>query len=72
MLEAIAKCEQIAARELNWTYQPSNRIGDHIWYLSDTRAFQLDYPDWSLTYDLDAILAEIFDANRTRWRAGTT
>jgi CDP-paratose 2-epimerase len=71
MLEAITKCEQIAGCQLHWTYQSSNRVGDHMWYLSDTRAFRLDYPNWDLSYDIDAILREIYDANRTRWHADT-
>ena len=68
MLEAIAKCEAITGVRLDWSYQPANRVGDHIWYISDLGAFKRDYPDWALRYDLDAILQEIFEANRERWR----
>jgi CDP-paratose 2-epimerase len=69
MLEAIDKCEGIAGRKLNWVYQPTNRIGDHIWYVSDLRKFQADYPGWTQKYDLDALLRDIYEHNAARWEA---
>ncbi len=48
MLEAIALCEQIAGRELDWQLDPSRRIGDHRWWISDLGEFRRDYPDWQL------------------------
>lgn len=62
MKEAIALCEEIAGRPLSWTYQENNRIGDHIWWISDVRRFQRHYPAWSLKYSLRAILEEIHAA----------
>jgi CDP-paratose 2-epimerase len=67
MLEAIEKCERIAGRKLEWVYQPMNRIGDHIWYISDLRKFQTDYPGWKQQYNLDALLQDIYDHNVERW-----
>jgi CDP-paratose 2-epimerase len=67
MLEAIDKCEKIASRKLEWTYQPTNRTGDHIWYISDLRKFQKDYPGWKQQYDLDALLQDIYSHNAERW-----
>jgi CDP-paratose 2-epimerase len=67
MLEAIEKCEAIAGRKLTWTYSPTNRIGDHIWYVSDLRKFQSDYPDWTQSYSLDALLRDIHSSNIDRW-----
>jgi CDP-paratose 2-epimerase len=67
MLEAIAKCEAIAGRPLTWAYKEANRIGDHIWYISDLRKFQADYPGWRLKYSLDALLQDIYDHNHERW-----
>jgi CDP-paratose 2-epimerase len=62
MLEAIARCEQISGKQLDWTYVEDNRIGDHIWWISDVRKFQAHYPAWQYRYDLDAILREIHAA----------
>ncbi|HEY5910187.1 MAG TPA: NAD-dependent epimerase/dehydratase family protein [Verrucomicrobiae bacterium] len=64
MLEAIAACERISARKLSWTYVEDNRIGDHIWWISDVRKFQQHYPQWRYRYDLEAILKEIHSALR--------
>ena len=60
ILEAIEKCEQITNRKFNFKYSDENRIGDHIWYISDVSKFEKDYPNWSYKYDLDAILFEIY------------
>ncbi|HMJ90493.1 MAG TPA: NAD-dependent epimerase/dehydratase family protein [Candidatus Acidoferrum sp.] len=62
MLEAIELCEQISGRKLDWTYVEDNRIGDHIWYISDVRKFQSHYPHWKYRYDLRGILEEIHEA----------
>jgi CDP-paratose 2-epimerase len=70
MLEAIKICEQIAEKKLNWTYLESNRIGDHIWWISDVRKFKNHYPDWNFTYGIQDILEEIFKKNVGRWTEG--
>jgi len=59
MLEAIALCEQISGRKLVWTYEEENRIGDHIWWISDVRKFQAHYPKWRCQYSVPGILEEI-------------
>lgn len=67
MLEGIRLCEEIAGRKLNWSYSEQNRTGDHIWWISDNGRFADHYPEWSLKYDVPAILQEIHDANVERW-----
>jgi len=67
ILEAIQVCERIADRKLNWSYAESNRIGDHIWWISDLRKFKTHYPEWNLTYGIEEILKEIFLQNSSRW-----
>ena len=62
MLEAIDLCEEISGKKLNWTYVEDNRIGDHIWWVSDVRKFQGHYPAWKYKYDLRGILGEIHTA----------
>ena len=69
MLEAIAMCEEIAGRPLQWSYTDQNRIGDHIWYISDVGKFRAHYPEWRQQYDLRGLLKEIYQLNRARWRA---
>jgi CDP-paratose 2-epimerase len=67
MLEAINICEEITGRRLNWTYQEANRIGDHIWWISDITKFKAHYPKWDLTYNVRDILNEIHSQNAARW-----
>lgn len=62
MLEAIEICEHISQRKLEWSYVEDNRIGDHIWWISDVRKFQAHYPDWSHRYGISEILQEIHAA----------
>jgi CDP-paratose 2-epimerase len=69
MLEAIERCEQIAERDLNWSYSPANRVGDHRWWISDLSQFRADYPEWEIGHDLDSILRDMHDANVERWRS---
>ena len=52
MLEAIALCEEISGRKLSWEYVEDNRIGDHIWWISDVRKFREHYPEWNFRYGL--------------------
>jgi CDP-paratose 2-epimerase len=69
MIEAIALCEEIAGRPLDWSLGDQARMGDHRWWISDLGEFQHDYPGWQLEYDLDGILREIHDQNAERWGA---
>ena len=69
VLEAIAMCEEIAERRLDWTLSDRARIGDHRWWISDLAAFERDYPGWTPRYDVAASLREIHDANCERWSA---
>jgi CDP-paratose 2-epimerase len=66
ILEAIDLCEEISGKKLNWHYEEANRIGDHIWWISDVRKFQGHYPKWRLQYDLRTILEEIHQAVANR------
>jgi CDP-paratose 2-epimerase len=67
MLEAIELCQEITGRELNYSYSEDNRIGDHIWYVSDLSKFKSKYPNWSITYNVSRILQEIYSKNNQRW-----
>jgi CDP-paratose 2-epimerase len=62
ILEAITLCEEISGRKMTWEYEEKNRIGDHIWWISDVRKFQQHYPRWKFRYDLGGTLNEIYGA----------
>lgn len=67
MLEAIDICEKLVGRNLRWRYEETNRIGDHQWWISDTRRFEEHYPDWTPAYDIDGILRDILERAHDRW-----
>ena len=61
MMEAIALCERVAGKKMNAVYHDENRIGDHIWYISDVAKFEKHYPQWKLTWNLERIAVDIFE-----------
>ncbi len=62
MLEAIRIGEEMSGNKLDFSYLEDNRIGDHIWYISDVRKFQDHYPGWTYRYSIHDILREIHAA----------
>ena len=36
-----------------------NRIGDHIWWITDNSKFKKDYPKWKIRYSLKKSLEEM-------------
>ncbi len=62
MQEAIEICERISGNKMQIKYDENNRIGDHIWYVSDVRKFQSHFPDWKYRYTLDEMMQQIHDA----------
>ncbi|WP_018613832.1 NAD-dependent epimerase/dehydratase family protein [Segetibacter koreensis] len=60
MLEAINYCEEITGNKLDYSYSEDNRIGDHIWYISDVSKFKSHYPSWNYTYGIEETLQEMF------------
>lgn len=71
VLEAIAICERLTGRALEYTFDETPRVGDHRWWISDLREFEGDYPDWSLRMTIEDILVEILELNADRWRAAS-
>jgi CDP-paratose 2-epimerase len=67
MLEAIDLCQEITGRELEYSYSEDNRIGDHIWYVSDLSKFKQRYPSWSIKHNIKGILGEIHEKNLEKW-----
>ena len=66
MLEAIKVCEEITGKKMNYKYSETNRIGDHIWWISDLTKFKAHYPKWDYKYDINDILTQIHDGMGAR------
>ncbi len=69
MLEAITMCEEITGNKLSYSYTDNNRIGDHIWYISDVSRFQSHYPEWEFTYGIRETLTEMYYSLKSRVEA---
>jgi len=61
MLEAIDLCQKISGSKINFSYSETNRIGDHIWYISDVNKFKSHYPGWDWKFNLEDTLIEMHD-----------
>ena len=46
---------------LKYRYDPVNRVGDHICYISDLRKIYSHFPNWRMEYDLERIISEIVE-----------
>lgn len=62
MLEAIHLCEDLLGKKMNYSYSNDNRIGDHIWYISDLSKFKKHYPAWEQKYNLEDTVKEIIES----------
>jgi CDP-paratose 2-epimerase len=66
MIEGIKMCEEITGNKMNYTYSETNRIGDHIWYISDMSKFKNHYPLWTWKYSIKDIFSQMFEEMRQR------
>jgi CDP-paratose 2-epimerase len=64
VLEAIDLIEEISGKQVKHVYREKNRIGDHIWYISNVKRFKEAYPDWEYTYDTRKIISEIYEVQK--------
>ena len=62
MQEAIKICEELIGCKMNAQYDNRNRIGDHMWYISDYSKFEEQYHAWTPAHDTLSIIEEVFDA----------
>ena len=62
VLECIDRLQQMADRKITTRYEPANRRGDHICYITDLRKFRSHYPSWNVSRSLDDILEELLRA----------
>jgi CDP-paratose 2-epimerase len=63
ILETIEMLAQMGYH-LRYSYNPTNRVGDHICYISDLRKIRTHFPNWQIKYDLPKIISEIVERRR--------
>ena len=61
ILEAINYVESRVGIEVKIKYTKKNRVGDHIWYISDISKFKKDYPKWKVAHTSESIIDDIID-----------
>jgi CDP-paratose 2-epimerase len=71
MLEAISLIERATGSKINYTYSDTNRVGDHICYISDLSKIKRHYPSWNITVSLPEMVDEMVKAERQRCTATT-
>lgn len=69
VMECFSLLEERLGRPVRWTYQDTNRTGDHICYISDLRKLRSHYPQWGITRDLNIIIDEMLEAETSRHEA---
>jgi CDP-paratose 2-epimerase len=56
----------------NYSISDINRIGDHIWYISNIDKFKTDYPHWNITKTLNDTLDDMINFELKRIKNGTS
>ena len=59
ILEAIELIEQISNIKSKYRVLKKNRIGDHLWWITDNSKFKKDFPKWKINNSLHSILEKM-------------
>ena len=59
ILEAINLIEIMTKKKMRIKISKKNRLGDHIWYVTNLNKFKKKYPKWKIQYSLKQIISEI-------------
>ena len=61
ILEALNIVEGFTGINIKKEIIKKPRIGDHIWYISNTSKFKRDYPNWKQKYNTKKIIEELIE-----------
>ncbi len=59
IIEALNIVEKICKIKIKRKYVAANRVGDHIWYISNMKKFRKHYPKWKQSYSTNRIINEL-------------
>ena len=62
VLEALRIVEDLTGSKIKKKYLSKNRMGDHIWYISNTEKFKKHYPQWKQKYTTVNIIEELIES----------
>ena len=61
IIEALELVEKITKIKIKKNIVKKNRVGDHIWYISNLHKFKKDYPNWKQKYNTKKIIEELVE-----------
>ena len=61
IIEALELIEKITKIKIKKNIVKKNRVGDHIWYISNIHKFKKDYPNWKQKYNTKKIIEELIE-----------
>ncbi len=61
IIEALDLVEKLAKLKIKRNIIKKNRVGDHIWYVSNMKKFKKHYPNWKQKYSTKRIISELVD-----------
>jgi len=61
IIEALNEVEKITNIKIKRKILKQNRVGDHIWYVSNMKKFKNDYPAWKQKYSTKKIIKELVE-----------
>ena len=61
IIEALELVEKITKIKIKRNIVKKNRVGDHIWYISNIHKFKKDYPNWKQKYNTKKIIEELVE-----------
>jgi CDP-paratose 2-epimerase len=65
ILETISMLADMG-HKLRYRYQPENRVGDHICYISDLTKLHAHFPGWRQEYTIERIVSEIVERHAAK------
>ena len=61
VIEAIKITEKKIKNKIKLNFIKKSRTGDHIWWITDNKKFQSDYPNFKIKYNIVSIIEEIIE-----------
>ena len=61
IIEALNEVETQLKVNIKKKFIAKNRIGDHIWYITNNNKFKKDYPNWKQMYNTKRIISELIE-----------
>tara|TARA_B100000886_G_C20375600_1_gene471647 strand:+ start:45 stop:1088 length:1044 start_codon:yes stop_codon:yes gene_type:complete len=61
IIEALDHVEKSTGKKIKKNFIKVNRVGDHIWYISNMKKFKSHYPKWKQEYSGKRIIEELIE-----------